>query len=102
MTLKQFFTKHPNLDYDQVNGVYIVFDAITADQIEGMSSGKFRLSPTMIDEDTYFLTADCLTEIDGIYAEIIANLPSDDMTMVSGQDWIPYQTIIESRNTEEI
>jgi hypothetical protein len=101
MTLQQYLTIYPNPTYDQVDDLHIVFSSNIVPQIESLNSGHLYLMPTRIDDTTYFLTADCLLEIDGIYKDIIPNLPQDQMDMVDAIEWLYYQAIIDAQQHDD-
>jgi hypothetical protein len=101
MTLQEYLTIYPNPTYDQVDDLHIVFSSDIVPQIESLNSGHLYLMPTRIDDTTYFLTADCLLEIDGIYKDIIPNLPQDQMNMVDPIEWLYYQAIIDAQIIDE-
>jgi hypothetical protein len=101
MTLQEYLTIYPNPTYDQVDDLHIVFSSDIVPQIQALNSGHLYLMPARIDDETYFLTADCLLEIDGIYRDIIPNMPQDQMNMVDAIGWLYYQAIIDAQINEE-
>jgi hypothetical protein len=101
MTLREFLTQNLNLQPEQVENTYIVFNKQINDQIITLQIGKYILMPNQIDDNTFYLAADCLLEINGIYKNTIANLPQDQMEMVDADEWLYYQSIIDSQQTEE-
>jgi hypothetical protein len=101
MTLTDFLWYEENPLPEDVQGRYIVFNKQVADHIEASNTGKFLLMPTRIDDDTYFLTADCLLEKEGIYKYVIQDMPMDEMQVVDEQEWLPYQAIITAQQQEE-
>lgn len=101
MTLKQYLLSGNRPSYDVLKEYRLVFNATVANAINRFfdrNKERFILEPTMIDQDTYFLTADCLTEMDGMFRNKISRIPTDAVTVVSPKDWLPYQAIIDARN----
>lgn len=101
MTLQQYLALYPTPTYEQVIDLHIVFSSDIVQQIDSLNSGYLFLLPTRIDDSTYFLTADCLLEIDGIYKDIIPNLPQDQMNMADPIEWLYYQAIIDAQIIDE-
>jgi hypothetical protein len=101
MTLTDFLWYEENPLPEDVQGRYIVFNKQVADHIIASNTGKFLLMPTRIDDDTYFHSADCLLEKEGIYKYVIQDMPMDEMQVVDEQEWLPYQAIITAQQQEE-